>query len=267
MKTEHYRVEPGDTVDLTDIPTRDDGGLDKDQGKSKLKELLGRLDELQEVLFAGRQRAVLVIFQAMDAGGKDSTIHKVLGPLNPQGVRVWNFKGPSEIELAHDYLWRIHQRVPARGYIGVFNRSHYEDVLIVRVKDLVPKETWSRRYDHINGFERMLHDEGVVVRKFYLHISSDYQKRRLQRRLDRPDKHWKFNPDDLAERRRWGAYRKAFEEAMTRCSTKHAPWYVIPAERRWFRNLLVASVLVETLESLDLRYPERTFDPEGIVVE
>ena len=263
---EHYRVNPGSDPDLRNTPAADDGGLSKDEGREALGHLRDRLQALQELLYADGRRALLVVFQAMDAGGKDSTIRSVFGPLNPRGCRVTGFKAPTDLELAHDFLWRVHANAPRKGTIGVFNRSHYEDVLIVRVKDLVKEERWRARYDHINAFEKLLHDEGTAILKFYLHISKDYQKERLQRRLDRPDKRWKFNPDDLAERERWDDYRRAFEDALGGCSTPWAPWYVIPAERRWFRNLLVSQIVAEALESFDLSYPEPTFDPARIEI-
>ena len=264
---DRYRINPGDPADLKHRATDDDGGWDKDDAKDRLNENIERLEELQEVLFAQRKHSILVVFQAMDTGGKDSTIRSVLGPLNPQGVRVWNFRAPSSVELDHDYLWRIHRRVPGKGYIGVFNRSHYEDVVVVRVKNLVEKSVWSRRYDHINHFEQLLVDECTAVIKFYLHISKDYQKQRLQRRLDTPDKHWKFNPDDLKERAFWSDYRDAYEDAITRCTSKHAPWFVIPAEHRWYRNLLVSQALLDALHRLPLEYPEPSFDPSAIRID
>jgi len=232
-----------------------------------LNKLPGQLDELQELMYAEGKHAVLVVLQAMDAGGKDSTIRSVFGRINPQGCRVWNFKAPSARELSHDYLWRVHHRAPGRGYIGVFNRSHYEDVLIVRVKNLVEEKRWKRRYEHINNLEKLLTDEGTVIRKFYLHISKDYQKKRFQRRLDRPDKHWKFNPADLKERAHWSDYRRAYEAVLERCSTEAAPWYVIPAEKRWYRNLLISTIMVETLESLKMEYPKPDFDASTISID
>lgn len=265
--TDAYRIPPFSTVNLNALPTKVDGDFEEKDAEAHTEKLIARLDELQEVLFAESKQSLLIVLQAMDTGGKDSTIRSVLGPLNPQGVRVWNFKAPSPKELAHDYLWRVHQRVPGDGYIGVFNRSHYEDVLVVRVKNLVAESIWSQRYDQINAFEQLLTSEGTRVVKFYLHISKDYQKERMQRRLDEPDKHWKFNPDDLKERARWNDYMRAYESAIGRCSTEHAPWYVVPAERRWFRNYLIAQVLVDTLESMDLKYPTATFDPRDIKIE
>lgn len=265
--TDQYRIPPFSTVNLDALPTKVDGDLKEKDAEKETEKLLARLDELQEVLFAESKKSLLIVLQAMDTGGKDSTIRSVLGPLNPQGVRVWNFKAPTPLELNHDFLWRVHKRVPGDGYIGVFNRSHYEDVLVVRVKSLVPESIWSQRYDLINAFEHLLHDEGTRVVKFYLHVSKQYQKERLLHRLDKADKHWKFNPDDLKERARWNEYMRAYEVAIGRCSTEHAPWYVVPAERRWFRNYLIAQVLVDTLESMDLKYPTPTFDPKDIKIE
>ncbi|GMU22581.1 MAG: PPK2 family polyphosphate--nucleotide phosphotransferase [Phycisphaerae bacterium] len=262
----HYRVKAGSQVRLDDLSTDEDGGLSKDEGQGLLSDYLERLVRLQELLYAEGRHALLVVLQAMDGGGKDSTIRAVFGPVNPQGCSVVSFKAPHELERRHDFLWRVHQQTPPLGHITIFNRSHYEDVLIVRVKGLVPEDRWQARYAHINAFEEMLHDEGTVILKFFLHISKDYQKQRMQRRLDNPEKHWKFNPADLTERERWGEYMEAYAEALGRCSTKHAPWYVIPAECRWYRNLLVTRVLVETLESLDMKYPEPTFDASEMVV-
>jgi PPK2 family polyphosphate:nucleotide phosphotransferase len=267
MKTSTYRVKPGVKVRLGRWKTDDDGGLDKKHAEKRFAELTQHIADLQERLYAESKRSVLVVLQAMDAAGKDSTINSVFAPLNPQGVRLFSFKAPNNHELAHDFLWRIHARVPPRGYMGLFNRSHYEDVLIVRVKNLVPEATWRKRYQHIVNFESLLHDEGTRVVKFYLHVSKDYQKDRLQRRLDRPDKHWKFDPGDIAERARWDDYMAAFEDAMGRTSTKDAPWYVVPSEKRWFRNLLIAQVVADVLGSMDIKLPEPTFDPKTIVIE
>ncbi len=267
MEFDAYRVKPGSKVDLSQFKTRDDGGMKKDEAVDETRDLTRRLQKLQELMYAEGKHALLVVLQAMDAAGKDSTIRRVFGPVNPQGCKVASFKAPNSVELMHDFLWRIHQNTPRKGNIGVFNRSHYEDVLIVRVKELVDDAVWRPRFEHIRHFERMLHDEGTKVVKFFLHISKDYQKERLQRRLDRPDKHWKFNPDDLAERARWHKYQEAYEEALGECSTDESPWYVIPAERRWFRNWLVSAILVQTLESLDMRYPEPTFDASEITIE
>ncbi|MBN2442841.1 MAG: polyphosphate kinase 2 family protein [Spirochaetales bacterium] len=262
-----FRVKEGDSVRLDKIDTEYKGKMDKDEGKERFREQTEKLQELQEVLYAESKQSLLIVFQAMDAGGKDSTIRNVLGPLNPAGCKVTSFKAPTSHELAHDFLWRIHAQTPSKGYIGVFNRSHYEDVLIVKVKKFAPEKTIERRYDHINNIERLLHDEGTRIVKFYLHISKNYQKERFERRLSRPDKYWKFNPADLKERERWDDYMKAFETALSRCSTKQAPWYIIPAETRWFRDLLVAEIVIETLKDMDLHYPEPDFDPGTIRFE
>lgn len=267
IKTTPYRVRSGDRVRLDRRATDDDGGLDRRETRQRFKTMSRRLVDLQELLYAEGRHALLVVFQAMDAGGKDSTIRHVFGPVNPQGCQVTGFRTPAGSELGHDYLWRIHQHVPARGMIGVFNRSHYEDVLIARVRKLVPSETWQKRYDHINAFERMLADEGVTILKFFLHIGSDYQKQRLQRRLDSPDKQWKFDPADLVSRAQWADYQRAYEDAMQRCSTARAPWYVVPAENRDFRDLLVAQVVVDALEGLKMKYPKPAYDPATVRIE
>lgn len=259
-----YRVRPESKVDLSRHRTDDDGGLTQDKARQELRKLAKRFEKLQEMLYAEGKHSLLVVLQAMDAGGKDSTIRRVFAPVNPQGCVVTNFKAPCTEELQHDFLWRVHAHVPRAGYIAVFNRSHYEDVLVVRVKGLVPEKRWKQRYEHINAFEEMLHDEGTAILKFFLHISKDYQKKRLQRRLDNPDKWWKFNPADLAERDRWDSYAQAYEAMLSRCSSEHAPWYVVPAEKRWFRNLLITRVIVDTLESLDPRFPEPAFDAKSI---
>jgi len=226
-----------------------------------------RLAELQQLLWADGTRAVLVVIQAMDTGGKDGTIRKVFSGVNPQGVDVTGFGVPSSEELSHDYLWRVHRRAPARGRIGIFNRSHYEDVLVVRVNDLVPQERWERRYDHIVDFERLLTDEGTAVVKIMLHISQDEQRERLQARLADPAKNYKFNPGDLDVRKQWDDYMEAYEEALVRTSSETAPWFVVPADRKWYRNLVVSQILIDTLEGMDLQYPVTEHDLAGIVIE
>lgn len=267
IDTQRYRIAPDSAVDLHDRPTREDGGLEKEAGKRTNVRLSERLVDLQELLYARQARGLLVIFQAMDAGGKDSTTRRVFRNLNPAGVRVKSFKAPSERERLHDFLWRIHTHTPRRGYIAIFNRSHYEDVVAVRVRELQPPELWRQRFDHINAFERMLVAEGTIVLKFFLHISKAYQKQRLQRRLDRPDKHWKFDPGDLDDRQRWDRFMAAYGEAIARCSSETAPWYVVPAERRWFRDLVVKQTIVDALESLQMTYPEPDFDPAAITID
>ncbi len=267
IDTSKYLVKPGETADLKKWKTDDDGGHDKSDAISWTHTAVKKLLAKQEVLYADGRTSLLVIFQAMDTGGKDSTIRRVIGHLNPDGCRVISFKSPTPRELNHDFLWRVHQHVPAKGFITVFNRSHYEDVLIARVKNLVPEDIWSKRFDHINNFEKLLVDEGTVVVKLFLHISKSYQKQRLQRRLDKPDKQWKFFPEDLEERKYWDDYQAAYVDALTRCNTPEAPWYVIPAEKRWFRDALVAQILREKMEAMDLRYPKPDFDPKKIKIE
>jgi len=267
LHPDDYRVTPGKKIDVRKLATRYEGPIDKEKGYAEFVALSQRLVALQERLYAEGKRSLLVVLQAMDAAGKDSTVRHVFGPVNPDGCQVTSFKSPSKDELAHDYLWRVHANTPADGNIGVFNRSHYEDVLIVKVKDWAPQELIEKRYGHINAFEQMLTDEGTTVVKFMIHISKDYQKERLQRRLDMPEKHWKFNPEDLAERAHWDEYMQAFSDTLERCSTKDSPWYVVPAERRWFRNLLITQVLVDILEEMDPQPPAPTFDPASIVIE
>lgn len=266
---DHYRVLPGQRVDLAAIDPRDKAlypELSKETSQDELHALNGRLAELQRLLWADGSRAVLLVLQAMDTGGKDGTIRKVFTGVNPQGVDVTGFGVPSERELAHDYLWRVHRSTPARGRIGIFNRSHYEDVLVVRVEELVPRERWERRYHHIREFERILVDEGTVVRKVMLHISKSEQRERLEARLADPAKGYKFNPSDLETRAKWGSYMGAYEDALTETSTEDAPWYVVPADRKWHRNLIVARIMIEAIESLDLSYPEPDIDLSTVVI-
>jgi PPK2 family polyphosphate:nucleotide phosphotransferase len=255
---EDLRVQPDTTLDLSTIGTDDTSAWDGDkgQGKSAVGVLNARLEALQEQLFAEGVQRVLVVLQATDTAGKDSTIAHVFNGVNPQGVKVAAFKKPTKEELSRDYLWRVHAAVPADGQITIFNRSHYEDVLIVRVHDLVPRQRWERRYDHIADFERMLTDEGTQIVKFFLHLSKDEQAERLQQRLDNPEKHWKFAKSDLDERLLWDEYQQAFADAIQRTSTDAAPWYVIPADRKWYRNLVISQILVNLLESLHMQWPQ-----------
>jgi len=222
---------------------------------------------LQEKLYAEHKRAVLFVIQAMDTGGKDGTIRKVFGNLNPQGCRVWSFKAPNSLELDHDYLWRVHAQMPRKGEIGIFNRSQYEDVLIVRVHNLVPEHVWEKRYDQINAFEKMLSDEGTTIVKLYLHISRDEQKKRLEARLADPQKHWKFNIADIKERELWDDYTKAYEDVLSKTSTEWAPWYIIPANYKWYRNFVISRIALETLKHLDPHYPEPEGDLSEIVIK
>jgi PPK2 family polyphosphate:nucleotide phosphotransferase len=264
-----HRVAPNQSIQLDRFDPDDTQGFagGKQAGKAQLKTLNQELETLQELLYAEGRHKLLLVLQGMDASGKDGAIRHVFEGVNPQGVTVANFKAPSQLELAHDYLWRVHHKTPANGHITIFNRSHYEDVLVVRVKNLAPQEVWERRYEHINAFEKLLADEGATILKFFLHISPDEQKERLQARLDDPAKHWKFNPNDLKERARWADYQQAYEAALSKTSAGHAPWYIIPANRKWFRNLAIAAILVETLKGLDMRSPGIDFDPKAITIE
>ncbi|MCL2705002.1 MAG: polyphosphate kinase 2 family protein [Spirochaetaceae bacterium] len=266
INTKDYAISENKLIKIDSFSTKYEGKLEKEKGLKLFNELLIKLQDLQALLYADSSKALLVVLQAMDAAGKDSTIRNVFGPINPQGCKVVSFKGPNSVELLHDFLWRIHQNVPRKGHIGVFNRSHYEDVLIVKVKNLAPEKTIKQRYNHINAFESMLNDEGTRIVKFFLHISKDYQKEQLQERLDIPEKLWKFTMSDIQERARWDEYQHAYETMFEKCSSPKNPWYIVPAERKWFRNLLVAQVLVETLESMDLKYPAAQVDPKQIVI-
>jgi PPK2 family polyphosphate:nucleotide phosphotransferase len=261
------RVRPGSRVKLSKVDPSATFGRSKDDAAEELEAGLARLTDLQDRLWAENKRRVLVVLQGIDAAGKDGTLRHVMGAFNPQGCPVTAFKVPSADELAHDYLWRVHRRVPGNGEIGIFNRSHYEDVLVVRVHDIIPKKVWSRRYDQINDFERLLADEGTTIVKFFLYIDRDTQRERFQARLDDPTKRWKFRLGDLEERKRWDDYIDAYEEALARCSTAAAPWYVIPSNRKWFRNIAVANILADTLDDLDPRYPESTEDLSAVTIE
>lgn len=249
-----------DPNDMSEFP---DG---KKAGRRRLKELNDELAGLQEVLHAEGKHKVLMVLQAMDTGGKDGTIRNVFSGVNPQGVQVFGFKKPTDEEMAHDYLWRVHDHTPASGKITIFNRSHYEDVLVVRVMDLVPKKRWSKRYDHIVNFEQMLADEGTTIVKIFLHISKDEQRERLQARLDEPEKNWKFDKGDLVPRAHWDDYQEAFEDAITATSTDDAPWFVVPADRKWYRNLVISEIIIQTLEGLDMSYPEADPDIANLTI-
>jgi PPK2 family polyphosphate:nucleotide phosphotransferase len=252
-----YMVRPGSRVQLDRLDPDDTSAFEgaKDDGRKQLDKLTKRLGALQELLYAEHKHAILIVLQGVDSSGKDGTIRRVFDGVNPQGVRVASFKTPSPNELDHDFLWRVHAQLPVRGEMVLFNRSHYEDVLVTRVHGLIPRETWERRYREINEFERMLSDEGTTVLKFFLHISRGEQKERLQNRLDDPTKHWKFRDADLEERRRWAAYTEAYQEALAKTSTKWAPWYVVPSDRKWFRDLVVSDRIVDALQGLRMRYP------------
>lgn len=261
------RFNPGSHFKVTDVDPDDTSPApgDKERTVAASEKLQTRIGELQELLYAGHQHKVLIILQGMDTSGKDGTLRHVMSGASPQSMRVVSFKKPNDEELDHDYLWRIHRQVPAAGEIVVFNRSHYEDVLIVRVHSLVPKSVWSKRYDQINGFERMLAESGVTILKFFLHISRDEQRERLQARLDDPTKRWKFQHGDLDERKKWNAYMRAYEDAIERTSTKWAPWTIVPANRKWVRNWIVARAVVDALEKLKMKYPKP--DLKDVVIE
>lgn len=252
---DQYHVSPDQKVNLHDYETYYDGEIEKKDGKAQLKEYGKTLRDLQELLFAENKQRILIVLQGIDTSGKDSTIRHVFGDVNPQGTKVVNFKVPSKKELDHDYLWRVHPHTPGKGEIVIFNRSHYEDVLVVRVHDLVPESVWQKRYHHINEFERLLADEGTVILKFFLHISKQEQAERFLARLDRPHKRWKFNPDDLKERDHWEDYTAAFEDMLSKTSMPWAPWYVIPSDRKWYRNMTIASIIVDKLNSLNMQFP------------
>ena len=262
-----YRVEPGKRVSLAEIdPDQSEHYRKKKDVAKELEAQRQRIRDLQERLYAENERGLLIVLQAMDTGGKDGTIKHVFEGVNPQGCRVSSFKAPSAEEANHDFLWRYHKSVPAKGRIGIFNRSHYEDVLIVRVKGLVPEKVWRPRYEIINVFERTLTAGGITVLKFFLHISKDEQRKRLQARLDDPDKRWKFSSSDIKERAFWDAYQAAFEDALNNCSTAYAPWYVVPANKKWYRNLVIARTIADTLEAMDPQYPPAEKGLEKITI-
>jgi PPK2 family polyphosphate:nucleotide phosphotransferase len=265
---DRWIVPPGSTVALADRDPADTSGApgDKKATKQILKDLSDELRSLQDRLYAESAQSLLVVLQAMDTGGKDGTVKHVFSGVNPQGVRVTAFKAPTEQELAHDFLWRVHPHAPRHGDVGIFNRSHYEDVLVARVHELVPERVWRRRYDHISHFEANLADAGTRIVKLFLHISREEQARRLRARLEDPTKRWKFRRGDLAERERWDDYMAAYEEAIARTSTAYAPWFVVPADRKWFRNWAVSRIVIETLREMDPRYPEPAEDLDGITV-
>lgn len=264
MDEEKYRVPHKSKIKLKNYDPNDSSLFEdgKKEAKAAMSKLNQELGGLQEQLYAEGKHKLLIILQAMDTGGKDGTIRSVFEGVNPQGVKVASFKTPTPLELSHDYLWRVHQHTPGRGEIVIFNRSQYEDVLVVRVHELVPEEVWSKRYEQINAFERMLTDEGTTILKFYLHIDLQEQARRFLARVEDPTKQWKFNPGDLAERERWDDYMQAYEDMLNRTSTPWAPWYVIPANKKWYRNWLIANIVIKTLKDLNLQYPSSPEDLE-----
>lgn len=264
---QNHRLEPGQPVHLNELPT---AGKklhdDRDAAEAEFAALRKEFADLQRRFYAEDKHKLLIIFQAMDAGGKDGTIRKVTKGVNPQGVRVTSFKVPSREELAHDFLWRVHKAVPALGMIGIFNRSHYEDVPVVRVDHIVPESVWRPRYELINNFEKLLADTGTRILKFYLHISREEQRERFQERIDDPEKHWKFSFEDLEKRKQWDDYMAAYEEMLQQTTTAWAPWYVIPGDQNWYRNLAVTRVIVDALRDLDPHYPPPAGDLRGVVV-
>lgn len=268
MAKQPLTLPPGARFDLKDFdpnysgPYRDDDAAKKDTQKN-----LQRLAELQEMLYAQGKKALLIVLQGMDTAGKDGTIKHVMGAFNPQGVQVCSFKVPTPEELAHDYLWRVHKVTPRLGMVAIFNRSHYEDVLVVRVARLVPEEVWRKRYAHINEFERLLADSGVTIVKFFLHISREEQAERFRERQRTPSKQWKFSPGDLEVRKQWDDYMVAYEDALTYCNTEYAPWYVIPANYKWYRNLAISDILVKTMGNMGLRYPEPVPNIQSYIIE
>ena len=267
---ERYWVKPGAEVDLVKI----DGGekvlfmgVGKEEIQRQFDELQDELQELQKRLYAQNKHRILVVMQAMDTGGKDGCIKHVFSRIDPQGIHVRSFKKPSEEELSYDFLWRVHSKVPHRGQLVIFNRSHYEDIIAVRVKKIFPEEVWKRRQRHVVEFERMLAEEGTTIVKIFLHISKEEQKNRLEARLADPIKHWKINPDDLVDRARWDDFMRAYEDVMQKTSTEFAPWYVVPADRKWYRNLCVARIMLDTLKKLNMEYPAINWDPQTIKIE
>ncbi|MEQ1742143.1 MAG: polyphosphate kinase 2 family protein [Candidatus Nitrotoga sp.] len=262
----NYQVRPGSKLSLSHLDPDDTGDYKKtEQGKEKAKtatkKLIGKLSELQERLYANSNRALLIVLQGMDTSGKDGTIKHVMSGINPQGCKVVTFKTPSAEELGHDFLWRVHQKAPAKGQIGIFNRSHYEDVLITRVHGLISEKVVKQRFDQIIEFEELLSESGTMILKFFLHISKDEQKKRLEERINNPEKRWKFNEGDIEERKFWGNYIESFEAMMAATSTEQAPWYIVPANRKWYRNLVIAEHVVHALDSMKLKTPQA---PAGI---
>ena len=266
---DQHKVEPGMKVTLSKWDPNNTSGFNggKAGAQAEIAKLVRKLDSLQELLYAEHKHKVLIVLQAMDTGGKDGTVRHIFSGVNPSGVHVESFKVPSDEEMNHDYLWRIHNVMPGNGEMVIFNRSHYEDVLIVRVHDIVPPKIWRQRYNQINEFEHYLTQNGMTILKFYLHIDKDEQKERLQARLDDPTKQWKFRLSDLEERKFWPAYQQAYQDVLSCTSTNWAPWYIVPANHKWYRDLVVSRVLVQTLEDLKMKYPESGESLDGVVVE
>lgn len=266
MSGNQHVPKPGSSVKLKAIDPDFHGNYDKEGAREETERLRDKLGNLQERLYAEGKQALLCVFQAMDTGGKDGVIEKVFEGINPQGARVAAFKVPTPEELSHDFLWRVHEKAPPKGYIGIFNRSHYEEVLVVRVNELVPKKVWEKHYDHINDFERLLADSGTRILKFYLHISKDEQKQRLLARLADPEKRWKFSMGDLPVRERWDDYSAAYETLLERCNTDYAPWYIVPANNKWYRDLVVIRAIVDTLEDMNPQFPQPEEGIDNVVI-
>ena len=261
-----FLVEPGSDVSIEKRDPADTDGLTKKEARAQLPGIKTKLNELQQLLYATEKHALLIALQGMDTSGKDGVIKHVIEAFNPQGCQVTSFKVPTREELAHDFLWRVHKAVPKRGIVGIFNRSHYEDVLVVRVEELAPKSTWRKRYEAINQFEEILSESGVVVLKFFLNISKEEQRERLEDRLKDPRDHWKFRVGDLEARAKWDEYMAAYEDALQKCSTERAPWYVIPSDKKWYRNLVISQILAEALNSLEMQWPRLEPEAEGIEI-
>ena len=271
IDTDKYRVKENQRIELAKINPNDTGDFENSKsGKKKARKNLTKqkekLAELQNKFYADGSKALLIVLQALDAGGKDGTIRKIMTGINPQGVRINSFKAPSNEERAHDFLWRIHKVTPKKGMIGIFNRSHYEDVLVVRVRNFAPEAVWSKRFESINNFEQNLVNEGTDIIKIYLHIDKAEQKRRFEARLNVPEKNWKFNPGDLDDRALWGDYQKAFEDVFTKTSKEQAPWYIIPANNKWYRDTLISQIILNKMEAMNMSYPSIDYDPSEIAI-
>ena len=262
--SERWRVKPGQNVRLSQLDPASTSGApgNREETEAVFSDLHAELGELQDRLWAEARRSILIVLQAMDAGGKDGTIKHVFAGVNPQATRVTSFKQPTPLESGHDFLWRVHKAAPAAGEIGIFNRSHYEDVLVVRVHRLVPAATWEPRFELINAFEEILRNGGTTVLKLFLHISKEEQQRRFEERSGRPDKQWKLQPSDLTERGYWSEYQAAYEDVLNRTSTEHAPWYVVPSDHKWYRNWAVSRILIDALRRMDPQYPPPRENPD-----
>jgi PPK2 family polyphosphate:nucleotide phosphotransferase len=267
MKSAAVKVRPGDKIRLSKIDPDETGGISKDEACARFVDLRGKIALLQEKLFAEHQRSLLILFQALDTGGKDGALKALCSGLNPAGLEVAMFKAPTQVELEHDFLWRAHKVTPSKGMIALWNRSHYEDVLVVRVHKLVPKKIWKARYEQINRFEEILTENGTTIVKFMLHISKDEQKKRLQARIDNPNKRWKFSPADLKDRALWRDYHEAYENAINCCATNCAPWYVVPANHKWARDFAIVEVVLRVLKKMKPRYPKIRFNPAAVSID